>query len=120
MKTKMDGQLTGQVPTVAGAVPACMDMRRVEVATAANNAEFQRLPRAGERCPVSGASRSWLIETDAKLPPDERFLVRVRRRGCLRGAVFISVPRLTAFIYGVRAGTVPGFTAEASEGKEVA
>jgi hypothetical protein len=117
----MKNEMTLEVPKVAGAVPACMDQRQVEVLTTNNLREFSRLPRAGERCPVSGASRSWLIETDAKLPPDERFLVRVRRRGCLRGAVFVSVPRLSDFIRGVQAGTVSGFTAAAKDsGQEVA
>jgi len=106
--------LTGQVPTVAGAVPAHFG-HRSEVATAGNVAEFSRLPRAGERCPVSGASRSWLIETDASLPPAQRFLVRVRRRGCLRGTVFVSIPRLSSFIRGVAAGEVAGFLANTAE-----
>lgn len=106
-----ENNLTGQVPTVAGTVPAHFG-QRVEVATSTNLAEFSRLPRAGERCPVSGASRSWLIETDASLPPDQRFLVRVRRRGCLRGTVFVSVPRLSSFIRGVAAGEVAGFTSD--------
>jgi hypothetical protein len=103
--------LTGAIPTVAGAVPAQLG-QRVEVATAANVAEFSRLPKPGARCAVSGASRSWLIETNEKLSPDEKFLVRVRRRGCLRGAVFVSVSRLSAFIRGVQAGEVAGFTSE--------
>lgn len=107
---------TGAIPTVAGAGSAHFG-QRVEVATSANLAEFGRLPRPGERCPVSGCSRSWLIETDAKLGPDEKFLVRVRRRGCLRGAVFVSLPQLCAFIRGVRAGEVAGFTSEKEDGK---
>lgn len=107
-------ELTGQVPTVAGAVPEHFG-QRVEVAAAGNVAEFSRLPRAGERCPVSGSSRSWLIETNQKLPPGEQFLVRVRRRGCLRGVVFVSVPRLCAFIRGVQAGEVAGFVADTAE-----
>lgn len=117
---KENDDLTGQVPTVAGAVPAHLG-QRVEVATAANVAEFSRLPRARERCPVSGASRSWLIETNERLPHEEKFLVRVRRRGCLRGTVFVSVPLLSRFIRGVQAGKVAGFTAEAKDaGKAVA
>ena len=108
---KSKSEFTGAIPTVAGAVPARLG-QRVEAATAGNVAEFSRLPKPGERCPVSGASRSWLIETDAKLGPDERFLVRVRRRGCLRGTVFVSVPKLCAFIAKAAAGEVVGFAGE--------
>lgn len=101
-----------EAPKLAGMMPGGLGGQRVEAATAANVAEFSRLPKAGQRCPVSGASRSWLIETDAKLGPDEKFLVRVRRRGCLRGTVFISVPKLCAFIAKASAGKVAGFVGE--------
>ena len=102
---------TGATPKVAGDVPAHLS-RQVEIATSANLAEFSRLPKPPGRCPISGGSRSWLLETDAKLPPDQRFLVRVRRRGCLRGVVFISIPRLCSFLRGVQIGEVAGFTSE--------
>jgi hypothetical protein len=102
---------TGAMPKVAGDVPAHLS-RQVEIATSANLAEFSRLPKPPGRCPISGGSRSWLLETDAKLPPDQRFLVRVRRRGCLRGVVFVSVPKLCAFLRGVQNGEVEGFTSE--------
>ncbi len=102
---------TGAMPKVAGDIPAHLS-RQVEIATSANLAEFSRLPKPPGRCPISGGSRSWLLETDAKLPPDQRFLVRVRRRGCLRGVVFVSVPKLCAFLRGVQNGEVAGFTSE--------
>ena len=104
-------EFTAQEPTGLRARPTWPG-ERVEVATAANLAEFSRLPKAGERCPVSGASRTWLIETDAKLPAEQRFLIRIRRRGCLRGTVFVSVPKLCAFIQAVQAGEVAGFSAK--------
>ncbi len=112
--TNHKSEFTGAIPKVAGAVPERLG-HRVEVATAGNVAEFGRLPKAGERCSVSGASRSWLIETDAKVGPDERFLVRVRRRGCLRGTVFVSVPKLCAFIAKAAAGQVNGFVGEVAK-----
>ena len=96
---------------VAGAVSARCEMPSV-AATAANVAEFARLPKVGERCPVSGGSRSWLVETDKSLPPDQKFLIRVRRRGCLRGVVFVSVPKVVSFLQAVQAGAVAEFTAE--------
>jgi len=88
---------------------------QIELATASNLVEFSRLPKVKERCPVSGASRSWLIETNAKLPGKEQFLVRVRRRGCLRGVVFVSVPKLMTFLRGVQEGSVAGFTTEGND-----
>ncbi|MCX6971191.1 MAG: hypothetical protein NTV93_13710 [Verrucomicrobia bacterium] len=107
---KSKSEFTGAIPTVAGAGSARLGPR-VEMATAGNVAEFVRLPKAGERCPVSGASRSWLIETDQELSPEDRFLIRVRRRGCLRGTVFTSVPKLSSFLSRVAAGKVEGFIA---------
>ena len=99
---------------VAGAGSARLGPR-VEMATVENVAEFARLPKAGERCAVSGASRSWLIETDASLGPEDRFLIRVRRRGCLRGTVFISVPKLSSFLSRAAAGKVEGFVSGEGE-----
>jgi hypothetical protein len=60
--------------------------------------EVARLPRPRERDPITGTSRTWLIETDATLAPKERFLFRVRQRGKIRGAVFINVAKLLAFL----------------------
>jgi len=105
---KPKSEFTGAIPTVVGAGSARLGPR-VEMATVGNVAEFARLPKAGERCAVSGASRSWLIETDAKLGPEDRFLIRVRRRGCLRGTVFTSVPKLSSFLSRAAAGEVDGF-----------
>jgi hypothetical protein len=73
---------------------------------------FTSLPKVKERCPFTGASRSWLIETNEKLPKAHRFLERVRERGCLRGKVFVSMPKLCAFIRNVQEGAVDGFTNE--------
>jgi hypothetical protein len=60
--------------------------------------EFARLPRPCERCAISGASRTWLLETDAALPSAERFLFRVRPCGKHRGLVFIDRERLINFL----------------------
>jgi hypothetical protein len=60
--------------------------------------EMARLPKPRERDPIAGCSRTWLIETNDALPSDRRFLFRVRRRAHLRGAVFINVAKLLAFL----------------------
>lgn len=105
---------TPQAPVRSGGVGSVPRrfVEQVEAATSANIVEFASLPKVRERCPISGASRSWLIETNAWLPRHQQFLVRVRRSGCLRGKVFVSVPKLSAFIRDVQAGEVEGFTKE--------
>ncbi|MGA3171069.1 MAG: hypothetical protein ABSE62_08640 [Chthoniobacteraceae bacterium] len=83
--------------TVAGAVPPAL-ARQFQSVPLPQLPEVARLPRPRERCPITGASRTWLIETDEGLPPSETFLFRVRQRGKRRGAVFINVPKLLAFL----------------------
>lgn len=106
--------VTPQAPVRSGGVGSVPRrfVEQVEAATSANIVEFASLPKVRERCPISGASRSWLIETNAWLPRHQQFLVRVRRSGCLRGKVFVSVPKLSAFIRDVQSGEVEGFTKE--------
>lgn len=110
MQTMKTPEITTAPPVLAGLPPHLS--RQVEIANSANLAEFVRLPKPPARCPVSGMSRSWLLETDAALPASQRYIVRVRRRGCLRGVCMISVPKLRQFIDGVQTGAVEGFTAE--------
>ena len=112
--TPKNNQFTGNLPTISRAGSEHFG-QQIEIASASNLAEFSRLPKVKERCPISGASRSWLIETNAKLPGKDQFLVRVRRSGCLRSVVFVSVPKLTAFLRGVQEGVVPGFTTEGND-----
>ena len=56
--------------------------------------EFSRLPRAGEREPITGASRGWLLDFDRELPTGEKFIVRAKRRGRVRGVCFIDAGKL--------------------------
>jgi hypothetical protein len=60
--------------------------------------EITKLPPPRVPDPIIGASRTWLVQSDAELPPEERFLFRVVRRGKLRGATFLNVPKLMAFL----------------------
>jgi hypothetical protein len=39
-----------------------------------------------------------MLDTDAKLPPEDRFLFRVRQRDKIRGVVFVNVEKLLAFL----------------------
>lgn len=67
-----------------------------------DSAAWLRLPRAGQRCPVSGLSRSGLVEL---VRPCERNDYRpqvaarhLRRKGTQRGVVLIEVASLRAYL----------------------
>lgn len=96
-----------ELPTVAGAVPPAL-LRQLQTVAAPLLPEMCRLPRPRERDPIASASRTWLIETDATLPPNEKFLFRIRRRGKIRGAVFINVAKLLAFLQKAEAADKGG------------
>jgi hypothetical protein len=83
--------------TVSGAVPPEF-ARWFQSISPPRLPELARLPRPGQRDPIASSSRTWLVETDAKLPPTEKFLFRVRQPGKIRGAVFINVAKLLAFL----------------------
>jgi hypothetical protein len=83
--------------SVVGAVPPEL-AQQLRSIPSPKYPDLARLPKPGERDPITGCSRSWLIDADASLPTKERFLFRVRRIGKLRGAVFINVAKLLAFL----------------------
>jgi hypothetical protein len=98
---------------VVGAVPPGL-ARQLQSVPAPHIPELARLPRPGERDPITGSSRSWLIDTNDGLPVAERFLFRVRQRGKMRGAVFINVAKLMALMKKAEsedAGTASGVPA---------
>lgn len=78
---------------VAGAVPPKLT-RYFHSIPISGQPEYSRLPRPRERCPISGASRTWLIEHDAM----GHFLFRVRLPGKMRGTVFVNVTKLLAYL----------------------
>lgn len=57
--------------------------------------EFGPLPPARGRDPITGASRTWLIEGEAA---GHFKLVRIRKPGAMRGKVFIHYPSLLEFL----------------------
>lgn len=67
-----------------------------------DNATWLRLPRPGERCPVSGLSRSTLAELvrpcerNGYRPPVEARLLK--RKGAARGVLLVSKQSLLAYI----------------------
>lgn len=85
--------LTTGRPTFAGSLPPGFAGQFQQVA-APVLPEFGRLPSPRERCPFTGASRTWLVEHDQH----GHFLTRVRQRGRLRGTVFVNLPKLLSYI----------------------
>lgn len=83
---------------VVGPVPPDL-ARRLKSVPPPKYPELSRLPRPGERDPITGSSRSWLIDTNENLAPKERFLFRVRQPGKPRGTVFINVSKLLEFLH---------------------
>lgn len=87
--------LTG-LPTLHGSPPPGLE-RRFTPAPVGQVPEWCKLPSPRERCPFTGASRSWILDQE-KLGRIR--LVRVRQPGRLRGACFVFVPSLLALLRG--------------------
>lgn len=84
-------------PTLAGNCPKGSE-HKFEPASI-KDAEWGRLPRAREKCPVSLLSRSGLIDLSHAVPG---LLVRVRRPGTIRGSVLVHLPTLRAHLRGLQ------------------
>lgn len=85
--------LTGK-PTCLGQPPPELE-RSFVVAPVGQLPEFAPLPAPKERCPITGGSRTWLLEHgDA----GDFQLIRVRKKGKMRGKVLMHVPSLLAWL----------------------
>jgi hypothetical protein len=90
-------------PTCAEPIPPAF-ARVFQPAEGKSLPEFCKLPRPCERCAYTGASRTWLLE-HGELKHFK--LVRIRKPGSVRGAVFVHVPSLLAFIRGEMVNQTP-------------
>lgn len=63
-----------------------------------NNAEFIRLPKAGARCPITGLSRTSLVELVEKGAVKA---VKLRKRGSLRGITLLVRESLLGYLYSL-------------------
>jgi len=81
-------------PLLAGPVPKGFE-RVFEPFEGRIAPEFCKLPPPRGRCPFTGASRTWLLE---HAEAGHFKIVRVRKPGAVRGAVFIHVPSLLEFL----------------------
>ena len=85
-------------PSLCGNIPKGAEKRFTPASL--ESAEWARLPRARERCPVSGLSRSGLIDLSHAVPG---LLVRVRSKPhAIRGAVLVSLPVLRSYLQGLQ------------------
>jgi hypothetical protein len=88
-----DSLLTGKA-TLLGGPPRGME-QFFALPPSGQLPEFAPLPAPKERCPISGGSRSWLIEHGEA---GDFKLLRVRQKGKLRGKVLMHVPSLLAWL----------------------
>jgi hypothetical protein len=95
LNTALAAPLTG-LPTLHGPPPPGLE-RRFTPAPAGQVPEWAKLPSPRERCPICGASRSWLLDQE-KLGRIK--IVRVRQPGRIRGACFVWVPSLLSLLRG--------------------
>lgn len=89
MLTDITGPRPAQLTTVAPVT--CQDR------TGSPVPEFCRLPRSGQRCPISGLSRSKLNELILGPRPAVKSVV-LRNRGTIRGIRLIDVASLLQFL----------------------
>lgn len=90
----VEDSLLTSMPTLLGTPPAGMDHRFAPVPLG-QLPEFIKLPPARGRCPLTGASRSWLLDQEKNGTVK---IVRVRQHGKMRGACFLYVPSLMALL----------------------
>lgn len=67
------------------------------------SAEWARLPGIRGRCPISGLSRSAVIDLGVTVPG---LLVRLRKPGAIRGAVLVHLPTLREYLRMMRAAQI--------------
>ncbi len=83
-------------PTLLGQAPKGLESRFSPVPSG-QLPEFCKLPSPRERCPLTGASRSWILDMEKA---GRVKIIRVRQPGKLRGACFVYVPSLIALLRG--------------------
>lgn len=91
-KIKDDGP-----PTLAGKPPKGQETKFQTASL--ESAEWARLPSPRGRCPISGLSRSAVLDLGVTVPG---LIVRLRRPGAIRGAVLVHLPTLRAYLRKVR------------------
>ena len=83
-------------PRVAGGLPP--NFRSTFHESSLRDAEWLRLPLPGSRCPLTGLSRTTLIELGDS---GKVLMKRIRKPGATRGIVIISKQSLLSYIDGL-------------------
>jgi len=91
-----DSQVIIGKPTLVGEPPPGLERRFAPVPPGAMP-EWCKLPTPRERCPITGASRSWILDQEQL---GRVKIARVRQPGRMRGACFVYVPSLLALLRG--------------------
>jgi hypothetical protein len=84
---------TTNVPTIASSIPPKFRSSFNEASL--REAEWLRLPLPGDRCPLTGLSRTSIIELGERAAIK---LIRVRKPGALRGIVLVHKGSLLSFL----------------------
>ena len=110
-------------PTFGGAVPTKYHTL-FRAAPAPVLPEVAKLPAPRQRCKICGASRSWMLEANERAKVEKRaFLFRVRQPGRMKGACFVNVRKLLAFLAAEEAADhardAAGADVETQNGTEV-
>jgi hypothetical protein len=80
-------------PTIAGGVPP--NFRPAFVETSLRDAEWLRLPLPGARCPLTGLSRTTLLELGDR---GDIVVKRIRKPGATRGIVIVNKQSLLSYL----------------------
>jgi hypothetical protein len=91
---KNNADVLDSPPRVAGTLPP--KFQRVFVESTLSDAEWLRLPLPSDRCPLTGLSRTTLIELGDR---GEIVMKRIRKPGATRGIVILHKQSLLDYLY---------------------
>jgi hypothetical protein len=89
--------------TLAGSAPKGRESEFKPASLA--DAEWMRLPRPRGRCPISGLSRSAILDLGVTVPG---LVVRLRKKGSIRGSVLIHCETLRSHLRQCREQQIGG------------
>jgi hypothetical protein len=90
-------------PTLAGNVPKGMESKFKPASL--SESEWMRLPPPKGRCPISGLSRSAILDLGVTVPG---LVVRLRKPGSIRGSVLIHCESLRSHLRQCREQQIGG------------
>jgi hypothetical protein len=100
---KPNNKIQDSPPTLAGNCPKGQEHKFQPASLA--DAEFGRLPGPRGRCPISGLSRSAVLDLGVTVPG---LLTRLRKPGAIRGSVLVHLPTLRDYLRQQREQQIGG------------